>query len=56
MSYQESENKLRLTRKDAVMTSIDLDTLNQFTGTDRYYLFSRRHLLTDGTRYLAEIV
>jgi hypothetical protein len=25
--------------------------LTQFTGTERYYRISRRHLLTDGTKY-----
>ena len=29
-------------------------TLAQFTGTSAYYRISRRHLLTDGTKYLAE--
>jgi hypothetical protein len=28
--------------------------LAHFTGTSGYYRISRRHLLTDGTRYLAE--
>jgi len=28
--------------------------LAQFTGTNRYYRISKRHLLTDGTKYLAE--
>ena len=28
--------------------------LSQFTGTTRYYRISKRHLLTDGTKYLAE--
>jgi len=32
----------------------DLGSLAQFTGTERYYRISRRHLLTDGTKYLAE--
>lgn len=36
------------------MPTVDLATLAQFTGTQRYYRISRRHLLTDGTRYLAE--
>ena len=29
-------------------------TLAQFTGTSAYYRISRRYLLTDGTKYLAE--
>ena len=28
--------------------------LARFTGTERYYRISRHHLLTDGTKYLAE--
>ena len=28
--------------------------LAHFTGTERYYRITRRHLLTDGTKYLAE--
>ena len=28
--------------------------LAQFTGTTAYYRISKRHLLTDGTKYLAE--
>jgi hypothetical protein len=33
---------------------LDTLTLAQFTGTGAYYRISRRHLLTDGTKYLAE--
>ena len=36
------------------MKQFDSSQLGQFTGTGRYYRISRRHLLTDGTRYLAE--
>ncbi len=36
------------------MSLFDPSTLSQFTGTARYYRISRRHLLTDGTKYLAE--
>lgn len=36
------------------MKQFDSHQLGQFTGTGRYYKISRRHLLTDGTRYLAE--
>lgn len=31
-----------------------LSNLLSFTGTTRYYQFTRRHLLTDGTKYLAD--
>ena len=31
-----------------------LSNLSSFTGTSCYYQISRRHLLTDGTKYLAE--
>ena len=36
------------------MPLFDQSTLTQFTGTERYYRISRKHLLTDGTKYLAE--
>ena len=36
------------------MKKFDSSQLGQFTGTGQYYRISRRHLLTDGTRYLAE--
>jgi hypothetical protein len=36
------------------MSLFDLSTLTEFTGTERYYLISRRHLLTDGTKFLAD--
>ena len=36
------------------MQQFDSHQLGQFTGTGKYYRISRRHLLTDGTRYLAE--
>ena len=36
------------------MSLFDSSSLSQFTGTDRYYRISKRHLLTDGTKYLAE--
>jgi hypothetical protein len=29
--------------------------LAHFTGTTRYYRIAKRHLLTDGTHYLAEL-
>ena len=36
------------------MALFNQSTLAQFTGTERYYRISKRHLLTDGTKYLAE--
>ena len=36
------------------MKKFDSTQLTQFTGTTGYYRISRRHLLTDGTKYLAE--
>ena len=36
------------------MKNFDGSQLSHFTGTERYYRISRRHLLTDGTKYLAE--
>ena len=36
------------------MKKFDPSELNQFIGTEKYYRISRRHLLTDGTKYLAE--
>ena len=36
------------------MKKIDSNQFTQFTGTAKYYRISRRHLLTDGTKYLAE--
>jgi hypothetical protein len=36
------------------MKQFDASQLTQFIGTQHYYRISRRHLLTDGTKYLAE--
>ena len=36
------------------MKNFDANQLSHFTGTERYYRISRRHLLTDGSKYLAE--
>jgi hypothetical protein len=36
------------------MKKFDSNQLSQFTGTAKYYRISRRHLLTEGTKYLAE--
>ena len=41
--------------KDIGMQDFDPSQLNYFTGTEKYYRISRRHLLTDGTKYLAEM-
>jgi hypothetical protein len=37
-----------------MMKKFDASLLPHFTGTERYYRISRQHLLTDGTKYLAE--
>ena len=36
------------------MKKFDSSQLTQFIGTSGYYRISRKHLLTDGTKYLAE--
>ena len=36
------------------MRKLDADALNQFTDTTQYRRIGPRHLLTDGTHYLAE--
>lgn len=36
------------------MSLFDLGSLTEFTGTDRYYRIGRQHLLTDGTKFLAD--
>ena len=36
------------------MKKFDPAQLSHFTGTEKYYRISRRHLLTDGTKYLAK--
>ncbi len=36
------------------MSIFDLSNLSAFTGAERYYRISRKHVLTDGTKYLAE--
>ena len=35
------------------MKQFDASQLSQFIGTQHYYRISRKHLLTDGTKYLA---
>jgi hypothetical protein len=41
--------------KDIEMKKFDPIQLNQFIGTEKYYRISRKHLLTDDTKYLAEV-
>jgi len=36
------------------MQDFDPSQLNYFTGSEKYYRIGKRHLLTDGTKYLAE--
>lgn len=36
------------------MSEFDASQLSYFTGTTAYYRISNRHLLTDGTKYVAE--
>ena len=42
------------TQEELQLLGLDKLTLSQFTGTGAYYRISRKHVLTDGTRYLAE--
>ena len=42
------------TQQELQQLGLDSGTLAQFTGTSGYYRISRRHLLTDGTKHLAE--
>jgi hypothetical protein len=42
------------TQEELQQLGLDNLTLTQFTGTGAYYRISRRHLLTDGAKYLAE--
>lgn len=36
------------------LTQEPTSELSQYIGTEKYYRITRRHLLTDGTKYLAE--
>ena len=47
-------NKTVVTQEGLQMKKFDSTQLTQFIGTNGYYRISRRHLLTDGTKYLAE--
>ncbi len=40
--------------KGLQMKNFDATRLSQFIGTTGYYRISHRHLLTDGTKYLAD--
>ena len=42
------------THRELQQLGLDSLTMSQFTGTSTYYRISRRHLLTDGTKHLAE--
>ena len=42
------------TQDEIKKLGLDTLTLAQFTGTGAYFRISRTHLLTDGTKYLAE--
>jgi hypothetical protein len=42
------------TQEELQELGLDKLTLTQFTGTGVYYRISRKNVLTDGTRYLAE--
>ena len=42
------------TQEELQQLGLDKLTLAQFTGTGAYYRISGKHVLTDGTRYLAE--
>ena len=42
------------TQEELQELGLDKLTLAQFTGTGAYYRISRKQVLTDGTRYLAE--
>ena len=48
------QNCVHVNYENAAMTKFDPVQLGHFVGTERYYRISRRHLLTDGTKYLAE--
>ena len=51
---QTTQDTAMKTQDELEQLGLDTLTLAQFTGTSAYYRISRRHLLTDGTRYLAE--
>ena len=43
------------THRELQQLGLDSFTMSQFTGTSTYYRISRWHLLTDGTKHLAEM-
>ena len=51
---QTTEDTAMKTPQELQQLGLDSGALAQFTGTEKHYRISRRHLLTDGTRYLAE--
>jgi hypothetical protein len=51
---QTTQDTAMKTQDELAQLGLDTLTLAQFTGTERYYRISRTHLLTDGTKYLAE--
>jgi hypothetical protein len=51
---QTTQDTAMKTQDQLKQLGLDTLTLAQFTGTERYYRISRKHLLTDGTKYLAE--
>lgn len=51
---QATQDTAMKTQDELEKLGLDRLTLAQFTGTSAYYRLSRRHLLTDGTKYLAE--
>jgi len=51
---QTTQDTAMKTQDELEKLGLDRLTLAQFTGTSAYYRLSRRHLLTDGTKYLAE--
>ena len=51
---QTTQDTAMKTQDELELLGLDTLTLAQFTGTSAYYRISRRHLLTDGTKYLAE--
>ena len=51
---QTTQDTAMKTQDELELLGLDTLSLAQFTGTSAYYRISRRHLLTDGTKYLAE--
>ena len=51
---QTTQDTAMKTQDQLEQLGLDTLTLAQFTGTSTYYRISRTHLLTDGTKYLAE--